>query len=395
MDEDLYITQPTGHEQLDDNGNPYVCKLKRALYGTKQAARLWNHKFRDFLLSQGWRQYESDPCIFTRTTSKYGKEVVAVYVDDIAHATSDPRAHKALFNACNREFPTTSQGELHWLLGVHITRNRPKRELAMSQAQAVTDFLAKHNTSTHTRDTPMAPDWKYGDQPPTTDKKRITMYQSEVGSLLYFAQLTRPDIAFAVGVLSRDLSRPNEQSFIALQHLKSYLLKTPTLGIKYVARQEIALEAYCDANWGSENHTKGRSTSGSLLFFGGGPVYWKSSLQNSVALASAESEFMSAFEASKACTHFRQFLTELGITLNGPTTILSDNTSAIAQSKNPVNTAKTRHMNLRYFYIRELVTAKQVLLQYVPTIDQVADIFTKPLDSKTFNNLARFIVHRV
>jgi hypothetical protein len=265
----------------------------------------------------------------------------------------------------------------------------------MSQSQAILDFLEKWNIDLKkTRKIPMSEKWAYGDEPATEDPERIKEFQSKVGSLNYFTQLTCPDIAFAVGILCRHLQNPNEQCFIAVQHLMSYLAGTMDLGIRYTSSDssDLRLEAYCDANWGSDSTYKGRSTSGSVIYFGGGPIDWNSSIQKVVANSSAESEHISAFQASRNVVYYRQFLEEFGHKQGAPTTVHSDNTSAIAQSKNPIKNKHNKHMLLKYHYLRDLVSDQHVRLQFIRTVDQIADINTKPLVKQLFLQLRPFLV---
>ena len=161
VDEDLYVQMPHGYEQYTETGKPFVCKLEKGLYGTKQAARLWNQKFRKHLLNTGWRQYESDPCIYSRFTHKHGHEIVGVYVDDIIHVANTLAIHNAFHKSCNTVFPTTSQGELHWILGMQIQRDRATRTLTINQTSALLANLD---------------DWKMKDvKPASTDSHGRTM----------------------------------------------------------------------------------------------------------------------------------------------------------------------------------------------------------------------------
>ena len=205
----------------------------------------------------------------------------------------------------------------------------------------------------------MAPNWKYDSEPATLDEKLHSMYRSQIGSLNYFAQCTRPDIALAVGMLCRHLHNPNAACFKALKHLNCYLAHTPHLGLVYYScdkqtlRAEIyepntntkvlknnntntdtpqTLDAFCDANWGGETVDGAKSTTGTLIYFGGSLISWTSKLQSTVALSTAESEHTAAFDTSRTVLYFRQFLEELGLKQDAPTTIFEDNTACIALS---------------------------------------------------------------
>ena len=170
VDEDLYVQMPHGYTQTDDSGTPLVCKLCKGLYGTKQAARLWNQTLRGHLVNDGWCQFESDPCIYMRQTAKYGTEYVGIYVDDIIHLAQSDAAHKTLHKYCEKFFPTTTQGELTWILGMEIKRDRTTRTLSINQTQATINFLDSCDMrEVNPLPTPMDSQWKYGDEPPVFD----------------------------------------------------------------------------------------------------------------------------------------------------------------------------------------------------------------------------------
>jgi hypothetical protein len=258
--------------------------------------------------------------------------------------------------------------------------------------------------------TPMDAQWKYGNEPAVSDPDKHKMFRSRVGSLSYYSQCTRPDISFAVNCLCRHLHDPNPACFRALNHLIHYIAGTPHLGIKYQigdsstlrleeyfptspTGKDPSLSAYSDASWGGEDCDSAKSQSGYIVYFGGGPIDWKSHLQPVIAQSSTESEQVAAHETARSVFYFRQLLEEFGKTQTGTTVIWEDNQGCIAQSKNPVNSSRSKHILLKYHYLRDLTESGIVRLQYIPTTDQIADIFTKPLPPKQFINLSRFLVH--
>jgi hypothetical protein len=399
VDEEIFVEQPHGYEQYDMDGNPFVCRLKKGLYGTKQDARLWNQKFRKFLFSKGWRQLESDPCIYTRRTSKRGYEIIGLYVDDIIHACNNSQIHKDFLKACNTQFPTTSQGELTWILQMHITRDKSTKTLGLDQTQSILDYIdtldLPHGYKSYS--TPMDDQWNYGDDPVISDKRLHTDYRSQCGSLMYLSMCTRPDITFATHRLCQHLHNPNKQCFKALNRLNCYLASQPHLGLQYIFPSDgtLRLEAYADSSYGNTIEYKARSQSGSVIYFGGGPIDWTSSLQSVVALSTAEAEFIAAFHTSRTIHHFRQFLDELMFRQTDTTVIWEDNQACIAMSKNPVHSKRNKHMLIKYYYIRDLVEQGVVRLEYIETGDQVADILTKATTAKVFTKLVRYIVRPV
>ena len=398
VDEELYVSMPTGYQQTDSSGTPLVCKLCKGLYGTKQAARLWQQTLRKHLLDDGWCQFESDSCIYLRETAKFGTEYVGIYVDDIIHIARSDTAHSALHKYCNQFFPTTTQGELTWILGMEVKRDRSTRTLSLNQKQGIVTFLESCGMrNSKALSTPMDSQWKYGDDHTLLNKEEHSDFRSKVGSLSYFAQCTRPDIAFAVNILCRNLHIPNRQCVRALNHLIQYLAGTTELGLQFHFGESssLKLEAYADSSYGGDDSDQAKSHHGYLIYFAGGLIDWNSTLQNTIALSSAEAEHIAAFHASRTVFYYRQLLEEFGHAQGEPTIVWEDNQACIAQSKNPVNHKRCKHILIKYHYLRHLTASNIVRLEYVVTKSQIADLLTKPVTPAIFQHLAPFIVHHV
>ena len=167
---------------------------------------------------------------FAHLRAKFGTEYIGIYVDDIIHVAPNHRAHTTFHKYCEKFFPTTTQGELKWILGMQVKRDRSTRTLTLDQSQAIITFLESCGMrNSTTLPTPMEAQWKYGDDTQIVSPELHSDYRSKVGSLSYFAQCTRPDIAYAVNVLCRHLHIPNKQCIKALNHLIQYLAGTPNL----------------------------------------------------------------------------------------------------------------------------------------------------------------------
>jgi len=330
-----------------------------------------------------------------RHTPRSGLEYVGIYVDDIIHLANKPAAHSNFHTYCNKFFPTTSQGELTWILGMEVKRDKSTRTLSLDQTQAILTFLEQHGMRDvqHVQ-TPMDSQWKYGDDPVIADPKIHTDYRSKVCTMAYFAQCTRPDIAFAINKLSQHLHNPNKQCIRAMNHLIHYLAGTPHLGLTYHFGEKTALrlETYADASYGGEDVALARSQHGYLIYFAGGLIDWNSTVQSTTAQSSAEAEYIAAFHCSRSVVYYRQLLEELGHLQGEPTILWEDNEACIAQSKNPVNHKRCKHILLKYHYLRHLTNSNIVRLEYVVTTSQVADILTKPLSPKDFIRLNQFLV---
>jgi hypothetical protein len=205
-------------------------------------------------------------------------------------------------------------------------------------------------------------------------------YISAVGFLLYLAICTRPDISYAVGVLSRFTSNPGPAHWKAVKHLFCYLKGTADLRLVYApdGSGEI-FTSYSDADHGG-NPDNGRSTSGYILKIGTGAISWSSKLQTIVALSTTEAEYVAACFGGREIMWLRNLLTELGFNLNGSSRLQVDNQSAISVAKNPQHHRRMRHLDLAFYWLRDAVEVGKISVDYIPTAEMPADLLTKALE---------------
>ena len=234
--------------------------------------------------------------------------------------------------------------------------------------------------------TPMSPGSKLSTSMAPSSPEDIAFmktvpYLNAVGSLMYLAITTRPDISYAVGVLARFNSNPGPIHWTAVKHVFRYLKGTLDLKLEYGPSADRSHEmflTYSDADHGG-NTDNGKSTGGYLVKLGTGAVSWSSKLQSMVALSTTEAEYISAVEASKEIMWMRQFMGELGYPPSSSSVLLMDNQSAISVSKNPEHHGRMKHLDLRWFWLRDVVDYGLIRPVFVPTEDMAADILTKPL----------------
>lgn len=204
-------------------------------------------------------------------------------------------------------------------------------------------------------------------------------FASLIGELLWLAMNARPDIAFAVQVLSRSLKSPKECHWIAAKCIVRYLLGTADLALQYSSQQYNRPICYTDADWARDPVDR-KSMSGYVFLMAGAAVIWKVKRQTIVALSTAEAEYIAASFATREAIWFRSFFAEIGRSFaNDPLKIFVDNQAAIKMSANPVYLSKTKHIDIAVHHIRDEFKAGRVTFSYVPGTDNVADIFTKPL----------------
>jgi hypothetical protein len=203
-----------------------------------------------------------------------------------------------------------------------------------------------------------------------------TPFREAVGSLMHVMVMTRPDIAYAVGQVAQFAQNPGKQHWRAVKRILAYLKKTPNVGLRF-NQTNSSLSGFCDADYAGDLQTR-RSTSGFAFLYHGGPISWTSRRQQCVALSTTEAEFVAAAEATKEAVWLQQLLSEI-YTTKLPTPLSCDNQSAIALVKNPALHQRTKHIDVRLFYIREAQESGKVNIIYTNTEQQLADIFTKAL----------------
>ena len=208
---------------------------------------------------------------------------------------------------------------------------------------------------------------------------RSVPYLSALGSLQYLATMTCPDIQFAVNYLARFNSNPGKQHWLAVKHLFRYLKGTLDYKLTYAGPLQPGIfSTYCDASHG-DCKDSGRSTGGYVAIMGGGALCWKSKLHRLVTLSTCEAEFIEAVEAAKEMMWLRNLLGELGYPMTGPSTLYIDNAGAVSVSKNPEHHGRMKHLDLRFFWLRDAVESGVIHTANIPGTQQPADILTKPL----------------
>lgn len=355
LEEDIYMTQPEGFS----DGTDRVCKLKRSLYGLKQAPRCWNKRFGNFLEKRGFQASIADPCMYFRIRN--GKKLILVlYVDDGLIAAKDPDDLDAFISELKSEFKITSK-DADYFLGVEIQRS--DNGVYISQAGHANRILQKFNFADCKHvSTPMV---KTSSEASDDKEEPNYPYRSAVGALMYLMLGTRPDLAYSIGVLSRNLEKPSHENIIQLKRVFRYIAGTTTLGIRYARGQSSSnLMCFTDADYGGCLMTGQR--------------------QASVSTSTTEAELVAASEGAKEVIWLRKLFSDIAPLRNTPT-VFVDNSAAIKISKNPEYHKRTKHIGIRHFFIRERVIEGSLEIQQVATEDQPADLLTKPLERVKLN----------
>jgi hypothetical protein len=374
--EEVYVEQPPGFEE--EAYPNHVYKLHKALYGLKQAPRAWYECLRDFLIENGFKIGKADSTLFTR---KVGNDlfVCQIYVDDIIFGSTNKGCCDEFSQTMVKRFEMSMMGELNFFLGFQV--KQLKEGTFLCQTKYTHDILKKFNME-HAKPikTPMGTnghlDLDIGGK--SVDQK---VYRSMIGSLLYLCA-SRPDIMLSVCLCARFQSNPKECHLRAVKRIMRYLVHTSHLGLWYPKGSNFKLVGYSDADYAGCKIDR-KSTSGTCQFLGKSLVSWASKKQNSVALSTAEAEYVAAAHCCAQLLWMRQTLKDYGYTLNR-IPLLCDNESAIKIAENPCEHSRTKHIDIRHHFLRDHNLKGDIEISHVRTNDQVADIFTKPLDEKRF-----------
>ncbi|CAI7800733.1 unnamed protein product [Closterium sp. NIES-54] len=348
LKEEVYMKQPP---RFDDDSD-HVCKLKRTIYGLKQSPHAWDEK----------------------------KLVLLLYVDDLLLVSDSKTLIADVKTKLAAEFSMRDLGAVSHYLGMHIDRDRGNNNLALHQHKYLESVVDRFGMiESKSTPTPMEAGFHpltVSDENPM-DPESAKAFHSVVGSCMYAAVSTRPDLSFPVGVLGRVVSNPMVEHVRASRRLLRYIKGTTRIGLHY-EKGPVVLQGYTDADWAGDPSTR-QSTSGYIFTLVGGAISWQSKRQNLIALSSTEAEYVALTRGGTEAVWLRRLLAELGHQQEGPTPIYVDNQATIGLAKNSVLHGRTKHIQIRHHFIRKLVEDNEVELRYIKTNMQPADFLTKPL----------------
>ena len=318
--------------------------------------------------------------------------LLSLYVDDIIIAGTKLENVEILKLKFTEVFDIKDLGEINHYLGMKITRSQGGIKIDQTTyANDVVKRFERYLTSNLDKkyNTPMEREFKItkNDFNEMTEAQRKYAgkfpYQNVIGALLYLAINTRPDLSYPVGVLARHCVSTSFKACQAVVRVLTYLRCTPQIGIEY-SGDKLNLHAFSDSDWAGDLDSR-KSTTGYVLLAAGGPIAWSSKLQPTIAASSMEAEYMAAFNAIQECVRVKGVMDEIGFDLDGPITLLMDSKSAICLANNPMYHKRSKHIDIKYHWIREKVGEDGVVqLIHVGTNDMVADILTKPLSAEPF-----------
>ncbi|KAL0431494.1 UNVERIFIED_CONTAM: Retrovirus-related Pol polyprotein from transposon RE2 [Sesamum radiatum] len=359
-----------------------VCKLKRSLYGLKQASRQWNLELTTKLLDFGFHQSPHDHCLFVKRTDQYFLALL-VYVDDILLTGSSISELDAVKAYLDHLFTIKDLGPAKYFLGLQLARS--SHGFLITQTKYLTDILQDANLmDAKPAATPLPPGFKFSQEEgsllPSPDS-----YRRLVGRLLYLG-FSRPDISFAVQQLSQFLQHPRISHWSAAIHVLRYLRGTMSLGLFFFAQSSLQLSAYSDASWATYLDSR-RSVTGFCIFLGSSLISWKTKKQATVSRSSAEAEYRSMGSTVCELLWISYLLREFQIELQLPIPFWCDNKAALHITANPVFHERTKHLDIDCHLVRDQFKLGFISPAHVSGSQQLADLFTKAVSVSDFARL--------
>ena len=313
--------------------------------------------------------------------------VVCLYVDDLIYTGNDRSLFDDFKQSMMSEFDMSDLGMMHYFLGIEVVQS--SAGIFISQKKYVQEILDRFQMKNcNLVGTPTELGLKLMKDP---EGKKIenTFYKQIVGSLMYLTA-TRPDIMHAVSLISRYMECPKELHLLAAKRIFRYLQGTIDFGLFYRKEKKLTLFGFTDSNYAGDPDDR-RSTSGYVFMIGSGAVSWSSKKQQIVTLSTTESEFVAATSCACQAIWLRRLLEELHCHQQGPIPIYCDNSSAIKLSKNPVLHGRSKHIDVRFHFLRDLIKDGTINMVFCRSEDQVADILTKPLKLAAFLKLRQLL----
>jgi len=394
LEEELFITIPPGYKEFLEETNETIegryLKLEKSTYGLVQAARSWWKKFTSVLKDKlNFEQYENDSCLLKRTDGR-GTVFLIVYVDD-CFVVGDKAAVKAALNEVQEHFSITRSENIEDFIGCRIERDGDK--IMLSQPDLINKMLSnfedKINGLKH-YETPAATGThliRCADDEATLSDDEQKEFRSGVGSLLYLLKHSRPELSNSVRELSKVMDRANKAHQKALYRVIKFVAQTKERRlVLHPNKKEPTweLKAFSDSDFAGDTETR-KSVSGFVIYLCGVAISWRSKGQKSVSLSSTEAEYMAISEVAMEILYIVGILKFLSVPLKYPIEVQVDNIGAVYLSKNATTGNRTKHIDTRYHFVREYIEDGIVKVIFVRSEDNDADIFTKNLNTETFN----------
>ena len=397
LTEDIYIRPPRGYN-LGTGDKNTVLKLNKALYGLKQASREWWITLDKLMRSLGYDASPQDESLYFKCIN--GEYIyVSTYVDDmgIFYPKSLEQVWLKDKAAISTKYKIKDIGDCEWLLNMEVIRDRADRTIKLSQEAYINKILSRFD---YTNERPRkSPYWRKDMsicppdiEPIKLNKEEIEEYRSIVGSLMYAANITRVDIAYITNLLARNLHEPYNYHLHAAYHVLGYLVGCPKLDLIFTGKRadkEWNIEIFTDSDWGGE--AKDRiSCGGNITKINGSVTHWEAIKQKTVSLSSCEAELYAYCDAVREAIYLREWF-KFYMNKDLKIKIYCDNNGTLQVADHSTSHKRTKHIEIRQFFVREHLKQKRISIAYVPTSKNIADILTKQVNTPRFKELKKMI----
>lgn len=391
LDRDIYMHQPEGYVDKDKSG--HVCLLKKALYGLKQSPRQWNLKFDDCMKSLGFDRSKFDHCLYFKNL-KLKPVFLLLYVDDMLLIGPSMSEISIVKQNLSKSFEMKDLGNAKHILGMDIVRDRTANKLVLKQTDYVFKILAKFCMSNAKGvRVPMASHFILSKfQCPETNAEKKDMetvpYASAIGSVMYLMVSTRPDLAYSVSCLSRYMANPGRTHWKAMKWLLRYLQYSANFGLSFSKSNDVKLQGFVDSNYANDRDNRKSSTC-YVFTLCGSCISWKSHLQPVVASSTMEAEYVALSDCFKEAIWLKGLLNELGYCKT--VVVYSDSQSTIQLCKNPVFHDRSKHIEVKFHFIRDVIDRDVIELEKVVSHLNPADIGIKPLPAERVRSCQKLL----
>ncbi|CAM8956236.1 unnamed protein product [Rhodiola kirilowii] len=387
LHENIFMSQPRGF--IDKKHPDFVHHLQKSIYGLKQSPRQWNKKFDSCMIGLHFVRSKYDTCFYFKNVNSKFPLYVLLYVDDILMISGDEIDIAKVKNDLSMHIDMKDLGHAKKILGVNIIRDKRNKKIYLSQSDYLNKVVDKFSMrSAKPASIPLRGHLELTKADfPVTDQDKLKMskipYDVAVGSVMYDMLCTRPDLAFSTSVLSRFMSNPGKNHWLGMKYLLRYLSSTTNLGLVYDdfdSKHDIV--GYVDSDYASNKDNR-KSTTSFFSTWVGNCISWKSQLQSIVALSSTEAEYIAATEAVKEAIWLKGMVKEIQGVSRVPI-LHMDSQSALYLCKDPVYHERTKHIDVRFHFIIDIVESKEVEIRKILGEINPADFGTKIVPTDKF-----------
>lgn len=384
--DDVYISLPKGFQEIEGK----VCKLRKSLYGLKTSPKNWNDKFHDLMTKMLFKRSEYEYCLYVKINDR-NKTYILIYVDDVILAGTDENDVQNVIKKLNNNFKMNNLGQIRYFLGMNIKQNITDKTTMINQTSYLKKVLKKFGLSNcKPSKTPMESNFhhEYLKRENSESDEIEKTCRKAIGSLMYAMLCSRPDICNAVSILSRYQTCASYDLWKEIKKVLRYIQGTIHFSLIYHKMKcENLIVGYSDSDWAGDR-TDRKSTSGYVFKVFDCTVSWASRKQSTVSLSSTEAEYVALSQCVSEACWLRYLVNDLKISRDPVRVlILADNQSAIKVCKNPEYHKRLKHVDIRFHFIRQTIKENIVVLKYISTYEQQADLFTKPLGFTQFQKL--------